>query len=301
MTQAKTLGKFTLFSDLNPDEQKLVKGTWEAAEHAYVPRSHFPVGSAMLFENEQGARAFFSGCNVENRFFPPTICAERNTVTTAVAAGYKKLIGAALVLKNYQGPGASPCGVCRQVLVEFGCEAVMFNMADKQCNVHKFQVGDLLPAASGEKVPFERLPAALKRQVKRLEALKAHSYVPYSKDPHAALFVATKRGETGTRGYVERTRTFIGVSDDNASYGASALAETVAMRAARTAGYNRNVTLIVTVDDAKAHNPIDGACLQVLREFGEDAKVILVGADRSVVYSSVDELLPDSFGPQSLA
>jgi cytidine deaminase len=292
MMQEKTLGVFTRFEDLDPIERKLVKGTWDVAENAYVPRSKFPVGSVLLVQNDQGDKRLFSGCNVENRFFPPTICAERNAMTTAVAAGYRKLLRAALVLKNYQGPGASPCGVCRQVLVEFGCDAVMFNMADKQCNVHKFLVCDLLPAASGEKVPFEQLPGQTKRLVKRLESLRQKSYVPYSKAPHAAMFIATNGNNA--------TRQFIGVSDDNASYGASALAETVAMRAARTAGYDRNVTLAVMVDDALAHNPIDGACLQVLREFGENAKVLLVGNDRCVVHSNVDELLPDSFGPQSL-
>jgi len=57
----------------------------------------------------------------------------------------------------------------------------------------------------------------------------------------------------------------------------------------------------VNVDDQHAVNPIDGECLQVLREFGRLTKVLLVGKDLSVVRSSVAELLPDSFGPESLA
>ena len=56
--------------------------------------------------------------------------------------------------------------------------------------------------------------------MKRLESLRQKSYVPYSKAPHAARFIATNGNNA--------TRQFIGVSDDNASYGASALAETVA-------------------------------------------------------------------------
>lgn len=72
------------------------------------------------------------------------------------------------------------------------------------------------------------------------------------------------------------------------------------MRTARTAGFHRNVSLIVTVDDTSAVNPVEGECLQVLREFGADAPILLVGPDHSVVRSSLKELLPDSFGPEAL-
>jgi cytidine deaminase len=116
--------------------------------------------------------------------------------------------------------------------------------------------------------------------------------VPYSKNAQAAVLQATN-----AQGL---TRQFDGTPDDNSAYGSSALAETVAMRAARTAGFDRDVTLAVTVDDVKARNPIDGNSLQVLREFGDKAKVLLVGRDGSVVHSDINELLPESFGPESL-
>jgi cytidine deaminase len=116
--------------------------------------------------------------------------------------------------------------------------------------------------------------------------------VPYSKLPRAALFLASN--EKG------KQRIFAGVSDDNASYGASALAESVAMRTARTAGFTGDVRLIATVDDPTAVNAIEGECLQVLREFGADAPITLVGPDRSVVRTTLEELLPDSFGPEAL-
>lgn len=289
----EALGVFTPFESLEKEEKELVLGTWDVAKHAYVPRSHFPVGAVLLAANEAGDIKTFAGCNVENHFFNPTICAERNAMTSAVAAGYTRLLKIALVIANYQGPGASPCGLCRQVLTEFGCDATVFEVWDKQNNVHKFTVRDLLPAASGTPVPHAQLSAREKRVVKRLKALLPRAYVPYSKAPHAALVVATNAGGA--------VRHFGGVSDDNASYGGSALAELVALRTARTAGYDRAVTLCVTVDDPTHHNPIEGECLQVLREFGLDAKVLLVGADGTAVRSSVFELLPDSFGPESLA
>jgi cytidine deaminase len=293
MTQDTTLGIFTQFANLNAIEQEIVSGTWTAAKNAYVPRSNFPVGSVILAENDQGESKLFSGCNVENRFFTPTICAERNAITSAVAAGYRKILKAALVCQKYQGPGASPCGLCRQVLVEFGRDAEMFNMADSQNNVRRFMVCELLPAASATAVPFAQLPPHTKRLVKRLDALSRQSYVPYSKRPAAAIVTAAN-----SRGSF---RHFSGIADDNSSYGGSALAECVALRAARTAAFDRQVSIAVTVEAPSAFNPIEGECLQVLREFGVKTKVLLVGPDKSVVQSSVEELLPDSFGPESLA
>lgn len=287
-----TLGIFTQFAELSDLEKEIVSATWKAAENAYAPRSNFPVGSVILAENEHGERKIFSGCNVENRFFAPTICAERNAITTAVAAGYRKILKAALVCAKYQGPGASPCGLCRQVLVEFGRNADMFNMADSANNVRRFKVSELLPAAGGGAVSYADLSPNAKKLVDRLGKLAHKSYVPYSRKPAAAIVRAANK-----RGF----RDFVGLADDNSSYGGSASAECVALRNARSAGYDRDVTIAVTVEDNKAFNPIEGESLQVLREFGAQARIFLVGADGSVVFSSVDELLPDSFGPESLA
>lgn len=290
-TVDRTLGTFIRFGDLSRIEKRLVEKAWLVANNAYTPRSDFPVGAAILARNEQGRTRIFSGCNVENNFFPPTICAERNAATTALAEGYSQFLTVAVVCKKF--PGGSPCGLCRQVLVEFGKHADILNIVDAKNNVRKFGAQELLPAAAEECLPFDRLPLSMKRLVRSLERLAKRSYVPYSRRPRAAIFFASSQ-----RGH---ERSFAGVSDDNASYGGSALAESVAMRSARSAGFYRNVTLAVTVEDVRAPNPIEGECLQILREFGLSAKVILVGADRSVVMSSILALLPDSFGPESLA
>lgn len=85
----------------------------EAAEYAYVPYSHFPVGAAL--ECEDGT--VFTGCNVENCAFGSTICAERTAVCKAVSEGYREFRRIAIC-----GQGDSycvPCGACRQVLAEF--------------------------------------------------------------------------------------------------------------------------------------------------------------------------------------
>lgn len=291
---SNTLGVFTLFSALAPVEQDLVlrarKSANSSADHKLCFKSDFPVGSAILATNDQGETRVFEGCNIENDSFPATICAERNAATTAAFQGYKRFKVVALLCRKF--PGGSPCGVCRQVLNQFGRDAILLNVCDHDNNVRRCTVGDLLPAAAGEPVPFAALSPADKRLVRRLAALKSKSYVPYSKAPRAALFLADN--DKGKRKAVP------GISDDNASYGASALAEAVAMRTARTSGYTRNVKLFVTVDDITAVNPIDGECLQILREFGADAPVVLVGPDLTSVEARLEQLFPDSFGPEAL-
>lgn len=290
--QDKLLGLFQSNASLTSVEREIVAGTWKAAEQAYVPRSNFPVGSVILASNDAGDVRSFSGCNVENRFFTATICAERNAATSAVAAGYRKFLKVGLVLQKYQGHGASPCGLCRQVLVEFGADADILNVADKDSNIRRFKGSDLLPAACGHAVPFAALDDETSDIVWLLRQVVGKSYTPYSKAPRAAIVTAANE-----QGMVN---SFHGVPDDNSSYGGSALAECVAMRAARASGFNRNVTLAVTVDDPHAINPIDGESLQVLREFGLSPRILLVGNNGEVVTTSVPELLPESFGPEAL-
>jgi cytidine deaminase len=290
----KPLGQRTKFAVLSSCEQEVVSlalsGADSAADYGLCAKSDFPVGAGILAANDRGETRLFSGCNVENDWFPAAICAERSAATRSAFEGYKKFQIVAVFCRKF--PGGSPCGLCRQVLVQFGRDATLLNVIDHDHNVRKALVGDLLPAASATPVAFGALDVVEQNLVKKAMALKSRSHVPYSQRPRAALFIAAN--EKG------RVQVFSGVSDDNASYGASALAEAVAMRTARTAGFSVGAKLIVTVENASAVNPIEGECLQVLREFGADAPILLVGPDRSVVRTTLDELLPDSFGPEAL-
>ncbi len=290
----KPLGIFTNFNDLSEAEQQVVRLAWSGAdssfEHKLCPMSDFPVGTGILAKNEKGESKQFWGCNVEGSWMPACICAERNAATTAALEGYKQFQTVAVVCRKQ--PGGSSCGLCRQFLVHFGRGSVLLNIVDRAGNVRKALVGDLLPAAKGRPVPFENLTDEERMLVDRLIELKSRSHVPNSKRPRSALFIAANAGGD--------TSIFDGISDDNASYGASVLAESVAMRTGRTAGFGRSIKLIASVDCLTEVNPIEGGCLQVLREFGANCPIMMVGPDRSVLHTSLDELLPDAFGPEAL-
>jgi cytidine deaminase len=99
------------------DEEKmesLFQTARGAAEAAYAPYSRFRVGAALLAEDA----TVYSGCNVENRSFGLTICAERNALCQGVAKGRRAFIALAVVTPDSKEP-VGPCGACRQVLSEF--------------------------------------------------------------------------------------------------------------------------------------------------------------------------------------
>lgn len=93
--------------------KKLIEAALEAREHAYVPYSGFKVGSAVLMEDD----SIFSGCNIENASYGATNCAERTAIFNAVSHGHQKIKAIAVVgdIQNF----TYPCGICRQVIVEF--------------------------------------------------------------------------------------------------------------------------------------------------------------------------------------
>jgi cytidine deaminase len=113
-----------------------------AAGKAYCPYSKFPVGAAVLTEEQE----VFAGCNVENVSLGLTMCAERNAVFQAVSKGHRKIV--ALVIVTPTSDPTSPCGACRQVINEFGNQAEVFSFG-KDGNVQYFRLNKLLPEAFG--------------------------------------------------------------------------------------------------------------------------------------------------------
>jgi len=97
-----------------PDFDALATAAREVAERAYSPYSNVRVGAALQAVDGR----VFVGCNVENASFGATICAERSALVAAVAAGAREFTA----LSIWGSPQARlmPCGMCRQMLVEFG-------------------------------------------------------------------------------------------------------------------------------------------------------------------------------------
>jgi len=122
------------------ERERLLKEARLAAENAYAPYSRFPVGAALLTEDGNLVR----GCNVENASYGLSICAERNAVFAAVTeeGSGMRIRGMAVVAPRGAAP---PCGACRQVLAEFGLDAVViYNYDDRQTTR---TVRELLPDA----------------------------------------------------------------------------------------------------------------------------------------------------------
>ncbi|MCK4224188.1 MAG: cytidine deaminase [candidate division Zixibacteria bacterium] len=99
--------------------QRLFEKAKLAMRNSYSPYSHYKVGAALMTTDGR----VFSGCNIENVAFSPTICAERTAIFKAISEGYKKgdLFALSIAARNSAGlvDDANPCGVCRQVMQEF--------------------------------------------------------------------------------------------------------------------------------------------------------------------------------------
>jgi cytidine deaminase len=120
------------------DFTALIPAAWEVRDRAYAPYSKFHVGAALLGADGK----IYQGCNVENLSFGLTICAERNAIAAAVAAGCRSFT-ALVVVADTREP-VSPCGACRQVMAEFGDFPVL--MATR-LTTEETSIGALLPRA----------------------------------------------------------------------------------------------------------------------------------------------------------
>lgn len=128
-------------------EQELCRQAIEAKKHAYAPYSGFCVGAALLTATGK----VYTGCNIENAAFSPTICAERAAVAKAVSEGEHRFAMLAVVGGKGEliAPATPPCGVCRQVLAEFCSPDFPVLLVYSETEFARCTLGELLPQAFG--------------------------------------------------------------------------------------------------------------------------------------------------------
>ena len=121
--------------------EELLQIAKEVAQKAYCPYSNFAVGACALYESGN----YYSGCNVENSSYGLGICAERNAISTAVAAGENsKLIKIAIY--SPKTTECTPCGACRQWLQEFEQGQNIQIILEKENNsLIVYSLSELLP------------------------------------------------------------------------------------------------------------------------------------------------------------
>ena len=131
-------------------DQDLIRLAMEAREHSYSPYSHFMVGAALLAKNGK----VYQGCNIENAGYTPSNCAERTAFFKAVSEGVLEFETIAIVAGPKDGEliRTAPCGVCRQVMMEF-CEYKTFRVlfAKSPEDYEEWTLEKLLPFGFGPK------------------------------------------------------------------------------------------------------------------------------------------------------
>ena len=130
-------------------KKELVEKALAARKFAYVPYSKFRVGAALLAKNG----TIYTGCNIENAAYTPSNCAERTAFFKAVSDGERNFRAIAIVggkegEKDYDF--CSPCGVCRQVMMEF-CDPEEFEivLGNSAGDIKVIKLKDILPEGFG--------------------------------------------------------------------------------------------------------------------------------------------------------
>lgn len=123
--------------------RQLISEAINSMKYAYTPYSNFKVGAALLTKSKK----IYTGCNIENASYTPTICAERTAFSKAVSEGERDFTAIAIVggkngvITDY----CPPCGVCRQVMVEFCDPKFVVILAKSEEDYWVYPLMDLLP------------------------------------------------------------------------------------------------------------------------------------------------------------
>ncbi len=124
------------------DYKRLMTLANEMRTFSHVPYSHYRVGAVLVGKSGKE----YTGCNLENAAYSPSICAERTAFAKAVSEGEKEFECIAIVggREGEISPDCSPCGVCRQVMAEF-CDADFKVILGTPDNFKVYKFSDILP------------------------------------------------------------------------------------------------------------------------------------------------------------
>ncbi|SFD00539.1 cytidine deaminase [Clostridium uliginosum] len=119
--------------------KELIRMALDYRKRSYSPYSNFKVGAGVLFTSGK----IYGGCNIENAAFGPTNCAERTAIFKGISEGETRIEAIAVVgsLEEY----TYPCGVCRQVISEFGDQNVKVIIAKSEEDYIVKSMGEILP------------------------------------------------------------------------------------------------------------------------------------------------------------
>lgn len=124
------------------DPRELLKTARSASNNAYAPYSDFHVGAALL----TAGGTVHVGCNVENASYGLSMCAERNAVAAMALADPEDREIKSIAVASPDAAPCMPCGACRQVLREFGCEEVV---VEEGTDVRSYRFEEILPHSFG--------------------------------------------------------------------------------------------------------------------------------------------------------
>ncbi|MCX8095238.1 MAG: cytidine deaminase [Caldisericia bacterium] len=118
--------------------QKLIELAKEASFKAYSPYSKYRVGASLLTKSGK----IYTGCNIENASFGATVCAERVAIFKAISEGENDFEMIAIYI-NDKNQIPSPCGICRQVMMEFSPNLILILANENEHKIYKLE--ELLP------------------------------------------------------------------------------------------------------------------------------------------------------------
>ncbi len=125
------------------EHEQLIEAAKKARQNAYAPYSNYFVGAAIV--DDRGD--VHTGCNVENAAYPEGNCAEANAIGAMVAAGGKRISVIAAVGGGDDLEFCTPCGGCRQSILEFSDENTCIILINGEGEIQKYSIDELLPLA----------------------------------------------------------------------------------------------------------------------------------------------------------